>query len=44
MPTRRTRSPVYPMAGYRFSGLGIERRAPTTNVDHDDSVLTSQGE
>jgi hypothetical protein len=47
--THRSRSPVYPMAGYpmagyRFSGLGSKRHAPTTDVDHDDSVLTSQGE
>jgi hypothetical protein len=44
MQAHRSRSPVYPTAGYRFSGLGGKRHAPTTDVDHDDSVLTSQGE
>jgi len=42
--THRSRSPVYPTAGYRFSGLGGKRHAPTTDMDHDGSVLTSQGE
>jgi hypothetical protein len=32
------------MAGHRFQGRRLLRPALSTDVDHDDNVLTSQGE
>jgi hypothetical protein len=32
------------MAGHRFQGWRVLRLALSTDVDHDDNVLTSQGE
>ena len=45
MQATHTSPPQFcPLAGHRFRGERIMRSALSTSVDHDNTVLTSQGD